>query len=121
MNYYDIPDLENIYLEDSFVLGIKESADNVVFAMEFVLTKKHPEYSLPQKDEQYCYRKGSLSFNRCRKITWHNKSFEQFVDKNGEVDLGNIDSFTKNNSANVLEGDWGEIEILSDDCSVELD
>jgi hypothetical protein len=121
MNYYEIPDLEKIYLEDSFVLGIKETDDNVVFLMEFVLTELHPEYSLPQKDEQYCYRKGKLSFNRCGKITWLNKSMEQFFDKNGDVDMGNIDSFTKNNSANVLEGDWGAIEILSDDCSVELD
>ncbi len=121
MNYFDIAGFEHVYLEDSFVLSIEESDDQVIFIVELVLTEGHPLFSKPRDDEQYCYRKGKIKFMSCRSINWHSRSNMQSVDKNDEVDLGNIDSFIKNSSKCSLAGDWGEIEIMSDSVTVELD
>lgn len=121
MSYFNIFGLQNIYLEDSFVLAINESSEEIIFLMEFVLTKEHPEYSIPSEGEQYCYRKGKLSFKCCKKIKWSEKSLNQFFDKNKEVDLGNIDSFSVDEDVNFLEGDWGEVEIISDYVTIELE
>ena len=53
--YYDWDSFKNIYLEDSFVLGIEESDNQMSFIVEMVLTENHPMYSSRHKDEQYCY------------------------------------------------------------------
>ena len=40
--YSELPTLEHLYLEDSWVLGIALSADTLTFTMHFVLTAEHP-------------------------------------------------------------------------------
>ena len=45
INYTEFDNFENIFLEDSFVLEIIESPNEIKFLMEVVLTKIHPMYS----------------------------------------------------------------------------
>ena len=42
--YSDKPTLANIYLEDSWVLGIETNKTDVIFDCEFVLLKSHERY-----------------------------------------------------------------------------
>lgn len=111
MNYYQIPELSNIYLEDSYVLALHELSDRVVFDLDIVLTEKHPLYEAPKKGDQYCYKKGSLCFLKVDSIEWIHKKSIRFSDATGENDYGNIDFFSKNGDVYSLSGDWGDVRI----------
>ncbi len=113
-NYFEIEGLENFYFEDSFVLKIEESKYELTFLLDLVLKEEHPLYSDPKDDEQYCYKKARLIFRECEEINWIEKINSKFSDKSGEVDLGNIDSFRKDDKENHLEGDWGEVILVTD-------
>ena len=49
--YYDLPELKHLYLEDSFVLDIKEENNYVEFLIEAVLSEEHPLYKTPLKSK----------------------------------------------------------------------
>ena len=109
-SYDDLPGLDVVYLEDSFVLAISESPHELVFELDAVLTPKSPAYAPPPENEQYCYRRGKLIF-RSADITWLARSDARYTDASGAEDLGNIDVFTAQGHRYHLEGDWGSVEI----------
>ncbi|MCS6127919.1 hypothetical protein G3485_13075 [Shewanella baltica] len=120
-SYHEISGFESLYLEDSYVLGIDDSGEDVVFIMEFVLTEQHPKYSEPNNSESYCYIKGKIKFIKPKSVRWLNRSKNRFIDKNGEIDLGNIDTFILDGDKIMLNGDWGELEISPNQIIVEYE
>jgi len=108
-----IADLRNIYLEASYVLGVDEQGDALTFGLDAVLTPGHPAYRAPGPDEQYCYRKGALTFAHAKRIEWIRRSFTVYVDATGEEDVGHIDSITVADGTFTVEGDWGVVQIES--------
>jgi len=111
--YFEWEDFENIYLEDSYVLGIYESPIQLIFEVEIVLHEKHPLYTLPKPNEQYCYKKGKIIFDGVKSVNWIKKSNMSYTDPDGEIDYGNIETFELKNNRFHLIGDWGEVEIES--------
>lgn len=111
MNYSEILSLSNFYLEDSYVLSIDEVARSLIFELEAVLTKNHPQYEEPKNGEQYCYRKVLLRFFSADSIEWLDRLFIGFIDSTGDLDYGNIDSFVSDDGAYILSGDWGRVII----------
>lgn len=111
MNYYEIPELSNFYLEDSYVLAIDERASSLTFTLEAVLSENHPKYERPKSGEQYCYLKISLCFLNADSIEWVDRRFIAFSDSSGETDYGNIDSFSCSDDCYALSGDWGKVII----------
>lgn len=109
--YHQVKVLENVYLEDSFVLTIDETENSIEFDLEVVLTETHSAYRPPEPDQQYCYRNAKLRFSDCRSIVWKRKHLEPSYDADGSIDYGNIDSFYGSSGTYYLTGDWGEIEI----------
>ncbi len=61
MRYDELACLTEVYLEDSYVLAIKEGGSTLVFAMDLVL-ESHPLYKKPREGERYCYRKANILF-----------------------------------------------------------
>ena len=121
-NYFEGKELSNIYLEDSFVLGIAESESAIVFDIEFVLTESHPQYCQPKIGEQYCYRKGKLKLTKISPINWKRKSITRSLDANGEADFGNIDEFRDiGGGIYELSGDWGDLVVALSRIEVILD
>lgn len=116
--YYDWDDFKNIYLEDSFVLGIDESEEQVSFTVEMVLTEDHPMYSPPRKDEQYCYKKGKIVFQDLQSVRWLHRNMQPFIDADENKDYGNIDCFELSSAGYHLLGDWGEVIIKSSEPKV---
>lgn len=108
MNYYEIPSLSGLYLEDSYVLSIDETASSLVFELEAVLTGEHPRFEVPEKGEQYCYRRVLLRFLNADYLKWLDRRFTTFLDASGESDYGNIDRFVIDNGCCTLSGDWGQ-------------
>ncbi|PFG72278.1 MULTISPECIES: hypothetical protein [Pseudomonas fluorescens group] len=111
MSYYDIPSLSNIYLEDSYVLSVREGKGSLVFELEAVLTEKHPKYKKPQEGEIYCYRRVLLRFLNADSFEWLDRNFVAYADALGEFDCGNIDSFFGCEGGYELTGDWGRVAI----------
>ena len=117
----DFDALENIYLEDSYVLNISKEKDSVVFEMEFVLTHKHSLYRPAKKNEKYCYRHGRLQFSECSMVRLQRSNCPPSTDANGDIDFGNVDSFVKTNEKVSLNGCWGVLEADCAKVSVEFD
>ena len=119
-SYYNWEDFADIYLEDSFVLSIVESFNEISFVVEVALTENHPLYTPPKNDEQYCYRKGRIIFQDLKHVKWISRSEAPFTDASGEEDYGNIDVFQLSNEQYLLSGDWGELEVISSPVKMDL-
>ena len=52
--YTELPALDEIVLEESFVLGVTAEPGAVTFEMDFVLTPRHPDYVPPPPHETEC-------------------------------------------------------------------
>ena len=117
--YYEWDKFENIYFEDSFVLGIEESEIAVSFIVDAVLTEKHPMYSPPIQDEQYCYKRARLTFSDLKNVRWFQRNSDSFIDADGSEDFGNIDSFELLSEGYYLQGDWGKVIICSETPNLE--
>lgn len=114
IEYSRLSGLENLFLEDSYVLDILEGNSEVKFSMEFVFTEAHPLYQAPNEGEQYCYHKGYLVFENVSHFNKFCRTPTEYTDANNEVDLGNIETFSSLGGRFVLSGDWGELDIQSE-------
>ena len=115
IQYYSIPSFNEVYLEDSFVLSIVKSNDSVEILVEAVLREHHPKYNSPKPGEQYCYKKGRLLFKGITQHSWLEKIMKPIKDIDGEVDYGNIDWFYLEDGHYRIGGEWGELDIISDE------
>ncbi|MBV8800229.1 MAG: hypothetical protein JO208_10540 [Alphaproteobacteria bacterium] len=122
MKYECDPRFEPYYLEDSYVLGVDESdSSRLAFSLLLVLTPRHPLYSAPNPNEQYCYRNGSLTFEGVSAINWADRTFKPVHDAAGEVDYGNIDVFElEPGDRYYLEGDWGRVTVTAKSARIEI-
>ena len=120
MEYHQLSGLDNIYLEDSYVLGVEENESEIRFRLELVLTERHPAYSPPKPGEQYAYRRGEIVFPAATEKSWIRKSMHPNPDPSGEPDFGNVDAFFGIGGTYHLSGEWGEIRISSDSPVLHL-
>jgi hypothetical protein len=111
--YYQIPGLENVYLEDSYVTAIKEAPRRLEIDLEAVLCEQHPLYRPPAPGEQHSYRTGRLVFADAERIHWIERHPKPFEDASGQIDYGNIDAMCAMGGVYHLEGDWGQVEVAS--------
>jgi hypothetical protein len=113
--YEQLPGFEHLYLEDSWVLGVEESPDELRFDVEAVMTEDHPEWHPRRPNEQYAYKRLAVVFHKPRHVTWVARmTWAPAVDASGEVDYGNIDVFTWEGSLFDLQGDWGHVLVEGD-------
>lgn len=113
MDYFEVPGLATVYLEDSYVLDIVEEPGSFSFTMEFVLTKNHPRYHEPRAGEMYCYERGRLTFTDVSHVEWLERSQQTYTDAAGEQDLGNIDYLKQENDHWHAGGDWGQVRVYT--------
>lgn len=112
--YTTIPGFEDVYLEDSWILGIHVEPGSVAFDVEVVLLETHPLYSPPGPEEQYCYRRGTIIFHQVAEVNWTGQGVVvPAVDASGEQDFGSIDEFELADGSYALEGDFGRLVVRS--------
>jgi hypothetical protein len=111
--YYQVPGLEHVYLEDSYVTGINELPGCLEFSLEVVLREGHPLYEPPDPGEQYSYRTGRLVFSGVQRVHWIERHLTPFEDATGQIDYGNIDALCETDGVYRIEGDWGRVEVVS--------
>lgn len=118
ISYEKINGFQNIYLEDSYVLDIEIRYGIVKFYLDFVLTPEHEFYTPPKENEQYCYKKGIIVFDKVTKIQWFDITGIPATDANNSIDYGNIDSFVFNDGLYILNGDWGNMELAAQSVNI---
>jgi hypothetical protein len=122
IDYARFSGLQDIDLEDSFILSVDEAFDRVTFGLDAVLLPTHPNYQDPKPEEQYCYRLGNLTFPEVREVTWLKRSSQPFTDANDEEDWGHIDEIDVDQDDRYLvTGEFGTISIKSSSPFFELD
>lgn len=114
-------DLEHIFLENSYVLGIAVEPYRIEFRMDFVLTPTHPNYVPPPATEQECYRRGVICIEGFRALAWRASNTRPSIDKDGELDFDCLDEFVMKDGSTLFGGDWGEIEVEGGEMIVRLD
>jgi hypothetical protein len=116
--YSELPVLSDYYLEDSFVLAIRETADEVRFVLEAVLTPTHPKWSPPNPGEVHPYLKVELVFPSVQRVNWIKRKMTPIGGPGGEIDYGNIDRFEWEPRWFELQGEWGHVQIESETPAV---
>lgn len=119
--YHTIRGLENVYLEDSFVLSVTATPGIVEFQVEVVLMEAHPRYSEPLPGEQYCYRNARLRFVGVQGLRWQMGGIHASRDATNEADYGGFDNFETTEHGFSLEGDFGALTIDSGECQIVFD
>jgi len=112
-SYYEIPGFEELGLEDSWVLGIQEDASAIVFDVEFALCLNHPFFAPPLPNEVNSFRRGHIRFSEPYSANWLRKTITPNQNATGAVDFGNFDWFYFSGNCFHLDGEWGELEIVS--------
>jgi hypothetical protein len=110
--YYEIPGLEHIYLEDSFVLGVSVLPGLVDLLLDVVLREGHCEYREPDIGQQYCFRRGALRFRGVVDFRWRMPEGRPALDASGDTDYGGLDEFVIEGAFRRLVGEIGEIAIV---------
>jgi hypothetical protein len=101
------PELASVYLEDSWVLAAGVRPEGLTFELDAVLTPEHAGYKGALQGEQHDYRRARLVLEASQ-LDYRPSSAPGATDANGEVDLGNIDSWVVDELGwSRLTGDWG--------------
>ena len=112
--YYELPDLDEVYFEDSFVLGVTVAPGVVDVRLDEVLREGHREYVEPAEGEQYCFRRGVLRFTDVTEVRWRMPEGRPALDASGEIDYGGLDEFVIEGATRRLVGEIGELFITCD-------
>lgn len=120
VDYSNLSQLQDIYLEDSFVLGISTEPTKIEFSLEVVLNKNHSLYKEPVENESYCYRNANLIFTDFDSAKWLEKNDDYFIDASGQTDYGNIDFFHIAEKGFDLSGDWGHLIVTGGTVLLEF-
>jgi hypothetical protein len=112
-SYAEFPELAHVYLEDSYVLDIRETEDSLTFVLDAVLTPGHPAYTQPPPEEQHCYVSATLTLAEATEIRWLRRSGRSYRDATGETDLGNIDRLVLEGDRFEVAGDWGDVQVFT--------
>lgn len=114
VHYGKLPGLKDVYLEDSYVLGIGEDDRALRFTLLVVLRESHPHFTHPSPTDRYCFKLGVLEFRETTAVEWQRRSVLKYRDARGRVDYGNVDVFYRDERGTYhLEGDWGVVDVAS--------
>ncbi len=105
--------LRDVYLEDSWVLALRQNDGQLTFDLDAVLTQSHPEYEGPKPGQQYDYRRAELVVIG-DDLLLELSGAALATDATGQTDMGNIDSWqTDAEGWSLLVGEWGSARVRS--------
>ncbi|MCE1177656.1 MAG: hypothetical protein LWW86_01275 [Micrococcales bacterium] len=112
-HYSDLDGFADLYLEDSWVLDLVARPGVFEVEADLVLRQGHSEYVPPLAGEQYCYRKGVISFSAVSDLEWTHQGAPAAVDATGTTDFGTFTMFGTTPDGYLLDGDFGTIRIAT--------
>ncbi|MDQ1027064.1 hypothetical protein QF035_004646 [Streptomyces umbrinus] len=121
IHYTSFPGFDGTSLEDSFVLEIQATPGRLNITLDLMIGWAHPSYRDPLEGEVACFRKAVIEFPAVQELTWtRQSSIRPAVDAIGEQDWGGIDALRQLGTVYQLEGDWGAIEVASQEPIVRI-
>ena len=115
--------VEDILLEDTFVLSWDQSGDSLAFNVVASLLQSHPDASPPAPGEWACYRTGVLRFSGVTSVRGllAQESVIPTADADGSVDYGTIDSLALAGPGEYrIAGEFGVVTVAARDVSLVL-
>ena len=119
-SYPSLSGFEFLYLEDSWVLGVIAKPQVLQMTVDVVLLEGHPDYAPARPGEQYCYRRGTITFSPVTSLQWSGQ-LPPAPDVSGEPDYGSLDEFNRVDDEYVLEGNFGRLRVVSSPPVARLD
>ena len=111
---------QGLYLEDSYLLGIRVLGSQLRLTVLFALTKDHPSYRTPVMNEQHCYREGEMRWDQVSIVRSRGKpSVFAATDPDGTLDLGSL-LYTENEGVYHIEADWLDLQFTAQSMEVVL-
>ena len=105
-------ELRDVYLEDSWVLALRQVDGQLTFDLDAVLTESHPRYQVPKPGEQYDYLRAELVVTG-EDVLLELSGAQPARDATGQTDIGHIDAWHTDAAGwSTLEGDWGSACVL---------
>jgi hypothetical protein len=113
MDWQELEIFKGIDLNDSFILNWKHGKDFLTFEIEASIWPESQFYIEPKLNEYTCYRKATLSFINIESLIGLKLLVESpsFIDADGSVDYGNIDSLQLTSDGFSIQGDFGSVHI----------
>ena len=115
-----IDPLADLYLDDSYFLGVTAVGTNLRFRVLFVLETDHPLYAPPKPGEQRCYREGDVVATRPHVLSWTAHRPVIMTDPDGTFDFGSIQISQKGSIVEVRT-EWFSVTSESANVSVIFD
>jgi hypothetical protein len=113
-------ELNGLYLEDSYFLGMVVSGTSLQLRALFALTQDHETYAPPLAGEQHCYRKGKIALAGVGVIEWTAGKPFLSIDPDGSMDMGGI-AISEDNGLYRIGTDWFDMTCHADSLMVTLD
>lgn len=106
-------EFDGVDLSESYVLGWRASASELVFDLDLALTPEHPRYHKPRPNERDCWLRAALYFPSAVAIRGllQQSSVRGAIDATGERDYGNIDELSWADGEAHLAGEFGDVTL----------
>jgi len=115
--------LNDILLEDTFVLAWHRGHESLTFHVLASLLQSHPDASVPTSGDWACYRPGIIQFFGVTSVggLLPQDSVQRTADAAGDIDYGCIDSIAlvQPGKYNVV-GEFGDVSLTAAGVSIYL-
>jgi hypothetical protein len=118
-----IEELDNIFLEDTFVLSWHQSSASLTFNVLASLLQSHPEALPPANGEWACYRSGVIKFSGVSSVNGllRQESVTPTTDPDGSVDYGCVDFLSLVRPGEYrIAGEFGVVTVVAREVSLIL-
>jgi hypothetical protein len=123
LDWSEIPELEFVDLQDSFVLSWSEVAHSLTFRLEASLWQGHADYSEPKPNEHTCYKSAELVFTNTFRVDGllSMANVVSALSAEGSADYGTIDTLQRDaDGVWLICGDFGSVRIHCGDCTFRI-
>ena len=115
--------LDNVMLQDTWVLGWQQDGDRLVFTVEASLWPGHPSYEPPKPGEWTCYKRGRVAFDGVQAVQGllDLREVPGHTDPDGSQDYGSIDVLGVIEGGYRIAGEFGDVVVRAKSVRLELD
>jgi hypothetical protein len=116
--------LDDVNLEDTWVLGWRHGDDRFVIEVQASLLPEHPCWGSPKPGEWACYRRGRLVFEGVRAVAGlldQENPIPPYSDATGERDFGSIDALQSVDGGYRVRFNSVDVQLQCGGVRLELD
>ena len=112
--------LDDIYLDDSWILNVTVQPERLDILVDFVIVASSPHYSEPKPNEYYCYKRGMIAFEKWSDLQWDRGTYRYGVDPDGEIDYDSFYEFSVKQNHYTICGGFGDMIFDANSVTITL-